>query len=347
MTLSAVDDKGVKAPGGNFTLTLAAGQSRYLSSQDLEGGKSAIITGALGNGSGYWHMDITAPGTITVQNFIYTPDGALTELTTPLAAESDGSYFVRFFTELGASAFGACLRLCNLSTTSGAITITAKTSGGTAVGGSAVVTLPGSNAVEISSQDLSKGNSALGVSGGLGFGDGFWILKMVSSVAVSAQALAQSAGGTLADIGCGLTVTASAPVATCGSGNFLQVKADSHKTAYATPTLSVTCITTSMTVVSNGIPTFEFVQSTPNRLQAVSATYRIPITPTVSTSPEIIPLAGPAAVTVAGLPIFGPTESKPDGYRDPYKDALLDFCNGHTAQRGDYHHHFSPVRRRR
>ena len=120
------------------------------------------------------------------------------------------------------------------------------------------------------------------------------------------------------------------------------MKADSHNTAYAAPTLSVTCGTTSMTVVSNGIPTFEFVQSTPSKLQAVAATYRIPITPAVSSSPEAIPSAGPAAVTVAGLPIFGPTESKQDGYRDPYKDALLDFCSGHTAQRGDYHHHFRP-----
>ena len=343
VTLSGVDDKGVKAPGGNITLTLAAGQSRYLSSQDLENGRSAIMLGAFGNGTGYWHIDITATGAITVQNFIYTPDGALTELTTPLAAESDGSYFVKFFTEPNASVFGARLRLRNLSATAGTVTITAKSSAGTAVSGSAIVTLPGSNAVEISSLDLSKGNSTLGVSGGLGSGDGFWILKMVSSVAVHAQALAQSAGGTLADIGRGLTVAASAPAATCGSANFLQVKADSHNSAYAAPTLSVTCSTTSMTVVSNGIPTFEFVQSTPNKLQAVAATYRIPITPAANSgSLTSVPLAGPEAVTIAGLPIFGPTESKQDGYRDPYKDALLDFCQGHTAQRGDYHHHFRP-----
>lgn len=341
VTLAGVDDKGVKAPGGNITLTLAAGQSRYLSSQDIENGKSSVMTGAFGNGAGYWHIDITATGGITAQNFIYTPDGALTELTTPLTAESDGSYFVKFFTEPNASVFGARLRLRNLTGTAGTVTITAKSAAGTAISGSATVALPASNAVEISSQDL-KGSTAAGVSGGLGAGDGFWILKLVSTVSVHAQALAQSAGGTLADIGRGLAVTASAPAATCGSANFLAVKADSHNTAYAAPTLTVNCGATSMTVQSNGIPTFEFVQTTPNRLQAVAATYRIPITPTVSSNPESIPLAGPAAVTVAGLPIFGPTESKQDGYRDPYKDALLDFCAGHTAQRGDYHHHFRP-----
>jgi hypothetical protein len=59
-----------------------------------------------------------------------------------------------------------------------------------------------------------------------------------------------------------------------------------------------------------------------------------------------VPLGGPAAITVTGLPIFGPTENPMDGYRDPYLDDmlanLLDECNGHTAPRGVYHFHARP-----
>jgi hypothetical protein len=98
-----------------------------------------------------------------------------------------------------------------------------------------------------------------------------------------------------------------------------------------------------VTVTSNGIPNFEFVQSTPNALKTTTATYHLPLTPTPATGTlQTVPLVGAEAVTVGGLPIYGPTESPTDGSRDPVKDALLDFCGGHTDQKGAYHHHYRP-----
>ena len=31
-----------------------------------------------------------------------------------------------------------------------------------------------------------------------------------------------------------------------------------------------------------------------------------------------------------------------DGYKDPYLNGIFDYCNGHPAQRGDYHFHALP-----
>ena len=347
VTLTARDDAGTAAPGGTITLTLASRQSIYLSSSDLESGRTAAMKGAFGNGSGSWHIDITATGgNVSAQNFLYTPDGSLSEHTAGMTAESDGSYLVKFFTEPGKSIFNTILRLRNLTSTAGTVTVTAKNSAGADVSGSATVTLSAYKAVEVASSDLSKGNAAVSTTGNLGASDGFWILKLVPSNSIFAAPLALSPGGNLVGLGSNLAITASAATSVstgCPTSNFLTVTQNSKNTAYAAPSLSVTCSSTTATVTSNSIPNFEFVQTTPNRLQTVSATYRLPVNPTPATGTlTTAPLVGAAAVTVGGLAIYGPTEARAGGSRDPVKDNLLDYCGGHTDQRGQYHNHYRP-----
>jgi hypothetical protein len=116
--------------------------------------------------------------------------------------------------------------------------------------------------------------------------------------------------------------------------------------SYPSPALLARCDDTHLVVTSNGIPTFTFVPLTPNDLAAQRYTWNIPRNPAQAARPTEVPLGGPAAITVTGLPIFGPTENPMDGYRDPYLDDtianLLDECNGHTAPRGVYHFHARP-----
>lgn len=116
---------------------------------------------------------------------------------------------------------------------------------------------------------------------------------------------------------------------------------------YPAPTLSAACEGDDFVIRSNGIPTFEFVPITPNDLAAQTYELRMPRNPAAAAAPTDVPLLGAAAVTVTGLPIFGPTENPMDGYRDPYLDDmlrnLLDECNGHTAPRGVYHFHARPT----
>lgn len=138
------------------------------------------------------------------------------------------------------------------------------------------------------------------------------------------------------------TATPTAGITTCPTANFVAVQQHPANTAYPAPQLSVSCSSTQVVVQTNNIPNFEFVQITPNRLQAQNYTLRFPLKPVMATTPSSIPLGGQIAVTVNGLVIFGPTEAPNDGYRDPYLDGILDYCNGHTAPGGVYHFHARP-----
>jgi hypothetical protein len=108
------------------------------------------------------------------------------------------------------------------------------------------------------------------------------------------------------------------------------------------PQLRVDCTPGELIVTSNGIPSFRYVQATPNPLREQRYVWRIPRQPRPAPEPREVPLLGPIAVAVDGLPIFGPNEAPEHGTADPYLDKLLDYCNGHTAQRGDYHFHVRP-----
>ena len=99
---------------------------------------------------------------------------------------------------------------------------------------------------------------------------------------------------------------------------------------------------TTFTISSNGIPNFEFTPLTPNDLQVANQTTTIPTNPEIASETTSIPLLGTVAIAVNGLPIFGPNEAGNLGYGDPYLDAILDFCNGHTGAGGQYHFHAVP-----
>ncbi|MEM7117461.1 MAG: YHYH protein [Chloroflexota bacterium] len=129
----------------------------------------------------------------------------------------------------------------------------------------------------------------------------------------------------------------------CGSEHFLGLTTHAANAAYAAPQLAASCENGLLTVRSNNIPNFEFVPTTPNALEAQQVTFSLPANPTFAAETTAVPLGGPSAITVNGILIFGPTEARRDGYRDPYFDDILDYCNGHTAPGGVYHFHASPT----
>lgn len=125
--------------------------------------------------------------------------------------------------------------------------------------------------------------------------------------------------------------------------HFVDVSRGSAGPRYPKPELQVSCDERQVTVQSNGIPNFEFVAITPNPLQAQRYTWHLPRVPKPSANPQQVPLLGPIAVAVNGLPVFGPNEAPEHGTADPFLDKLLDSCGGHTAQGGVYHFHVLPV----
>jgi hypothetical protein len=127
----------------------------------------------------------------------------------------------------------------------------------------------------------------------------------------------------------------------CPAANFLEAQPHPANAAYPLPQLEVTCNGDTFTVRSNGIPNLAFTQVTPNDLAGQNYIWTIPLTPSPAAQPADLPLLGPVAVAINGLPIFGPNEAQPT-WGDPYLDQILDYCNGHTAQHGMYHFHARP-----
>jgi len=117
-------------------------------------------------------------------------------------------------------------------------------------------------------------------------------------------------------------------------------KAPGAGSGYPAPTLSGYCTETTFVVDSNDMPTYKFVQTTPNDLKAVPAHYEIPRFPQVASTTTDVPLLGYAAFAVNGIMTFGPTEGPQpadQAYGDPVYNGLMDPCQGHTAE--SYHYH--------
>ena len=97
ITIRGVDGTGAM-PGGEVRLTLAAGASRVVTAAELEGGTGTGLSGSLGDGTGGWHLGVTANRRIQVMNLLSGPSGHLANLSTVpsvtvgvLADASEGS----------------------------------------------------------------------------------------------------------------------------------------------------------------------------------------------------------------------------------------------------------------
>ena len=124
--------------------------------------------------------------------------------------------------------------------------------------------------------------------------------------------------------------------------HFVDVSNFSHNGRYENPRLDVTCDDDFITVRTNSIINYEYVQITPTDLAVRNKTYRIPRKPRLAAGErQRVPLLGPIGVAVNGIPIFSANESPRHGWGDPMPRGILDFCNGHTA-RGFYHYHARP-----
>ena len=111
--------------------------------------------------------------------------------------------------------------------------------------------------------------------------------------------------------------------------------------------MQVSCDDTVVTVVSNGIPHYEFIQMTPMELVENVRTFEFPLNPQVAAAPTSPlrgngnPRLGYFGAAVNGIPVYGPTEATqgPAGtvpYGDPVYNGLMDECLGHGAP---HHYH--------
>jgi hypothetical protein len=146
------------------------------------------------------------------------------------------------------------------------------------------------------------------------------------------------------------TATPTTAGSSCPSSIFLDVTgAAGPGGSYSSfhPSLSVSCSSTTVTVQSNGIPTYQYVAMTPNGLQAKSYNFSFPLSPAVAGSTTSVPLLGNVGVAVNGIPIYGPNEATQpasDAYGDPIAATLLDQCGSHSGNQGSFHNHTLQVK---
>ena len=86
VTIRGRDDAGAPPPGGEVRLTLPAGTSRNLTSQQLEAG-GADFEGEFGDGAGKWQLSISADGPLQVMNLLKSPAGHLANLSARTSRE--------------------------------------------------------------------------------------------------------------------------------------------------------------------------------------------------------------------------------------------------------------------
>lgn len=196
-TISAVDDDGNAASGGNVEFSLAAGAAKQMTSADLEtGNNDKGLSGNLGDGSGRWRLSMTADVTLKVMSLVRTPDGFLTNLSNTAPSTPVGTD-IYVFNPASNSEQQSSLRLVNNSSDDGAVTIAATDDNGN-LGGEITFSMAASSGMTLTAADLETGRED--ITGSFGDGDGKWRMSITSDVDLTVQSLLQTPEGFLTNL---------------------------------------------------------------------------------------------------------------------------------------------------
>ena len=102
------------------------------------------------------------------------------------------------------------------------------------------------------------------------------------------------------------------------------------------PEVSASCEGDSIVVVSNGVPDFTYIGTSPGEPDGREMTFTIPAEPTMADTVTDIPYIGEAAVTLSGIPIFGPTEGT--GGDVDSLPGIISACGSHNGPSGFHTH---------
>ena len=130
----------------------------------------------------------------------------------------------------------------------------------------------------------------------------------------------------------------------CPTANFLNLsKSVGAGPSYAKPSQTVACSATEVSITTNDMISFPFVQLTPHSLTPQNMTIKFPRAPKAAAAPtNVVNRLGTAGVTVTGV-VFYPVTEGPQptesAYGDPYYNKMLDTCGGHAGPTNEYHYH--------
>ena len=190
VTITGVDDAG--RAGDPVSLSLAAGEARTFSSQQLQSGSGDLV-GGLGAGQGKWRLAVAPSAPILVMNLLKSPTSHLANLSaTPVDAE-EGEHSVWLFPPKSSPGREGFLRVINLGDASGEVLIYAVDDDGRQ--GLVSLTLEAGAAANVNSTDLEDGNTGKGLFGSIGRGAGDWRLELTSDLDIEVLAYVRTDDG--------------------------------------------------------------------------------------------------------------------------------------------------------
>ena len=196
ITISGVDDTGHSS--GTVNLSLAAGESRKFSSQDLQAGRGDL-DGGLGSGRGKWRLAVVPSAPILVMNLLKSPSGHVANLSSPPVTAEEDKHIVPLFppkSSLGREGF---LRVINLTDTSGEVLIFAVDDDDRRQG-LVSLTLEAGASAHLNSEDLEDGNTDKGLFGSTGAGTGDWRLELSSDLDIEVLSYVRTDDGFVTEI---------------------------------------------------------------------------------------------------------------------------------------------------
>ena len=181
-TITGVDDAGI-SPGEGVNVTVPAGGSVTLLSDELESGSG--VDGSLGDGHGKWRLNVDSDQPVTAMSLLENRNtGHLTNLSTAPEVSSDGIHRVPLFPSASdAAGRQGFLRVVNRSGQSGNVRIDAHDESDWTYE-PLTLALAAGETVHFNSSDLELGNAAKGLTGSTGPGTGDWRLALASDLEI-------------------------------------------------------------------------------------------------------------------------------------------------------------------
>ena len=201
--------------------SLFPNESKQLNSRDLEDGNpSKGLSGALGDGTGKWHLTATSDVDLEVMSLIRTPDGFVTNLSAVVPTDAAGNHRIYYANPASETGQATVIRVVNKTMSTGTVTISGiDDDGNAAPGGVVEFELEPLQAKQLLATDLENGNAAKGLTGALGSpgetagpgpipgpyshspnGAGKWQLTVAADMDIAVMNLIRTADGFLTNL---------------------------------------------------------------------------------------------------------------------------------------------------
>ena len=200
VTVTGTDDAG-QSPGEHVRLEVPAGTARMLSTAELESGAGEGLTGALGDGTGYWRLAVAADAPLLVSSLLESGAGPLTNLSTmpdgpETGADGGTTRHLPLFLAAGNPTGQGFVRILNQGVDAASIQVHPYDDIGMGYG-PVTLSVAAGTTVDFNSNDLELGNPAKGMPDGVGAGHGDWRLVLESAGNFEAHAYVRTWQGFL------------------------------------------------------------------------------------------------------------------------------------------------------